>query len=421
MDDNAFDKGIREKLGEYEAPGFDPAALASLHHQMAAVSITPWYSTYRTELLVGSTVAVAALLIIWSQWMFTNSTKAALESEIRALKSQTEQTGQMQQELEYLRALKPDTIRIIEVQEEPSSVYLSLLRKIDRLETSLRFMVEESARKNELLMTQLSEVQPDNQNPISYSDSGVFLSNRITPHDKPGASKRATTNEFPVSVDEPQRNLSTKTIKELQKHYQQGVGIKVGPTASMSHGSFNPGDNRYNVGGGILADFILSPTLSFESGITHSQRHNRISASDLLQPASFPGTDPSLGDLKNVDVDSWVFETPVNMKYRYPISLKSNWIIGAGYSAMFYTKQILEYDYQFGSNQSASLNSSTISKKLKSYPGTLNLSLGFSSELKNKKILEASIYYRYGLGKVGIEQTIPEFIGVRGAYWFTLK
>lgn len=27
----------------------------------------------------------------------------------------------------------------------------------------------------------------------------------------------------------------------------------------------------------------------------------------------------------------------------------------------------------------------------------------------------------YGLEKVGIEQTTPEFIGVRGAYWFTLK
>ncbi|MFZ1808526.1 MAG: hypothetical protein WAU36_14940, partial [Cyclobacteriaceae bacterium] len=125
--------------------------------------------------------------------------------------------------------------------------------------------------------------------------------------------------------------------------------------------------------------------------------------------------------LKSIDIDSWVFETPFNIKYRYPVSMKSNWIFGGGYTAMLYSKQILEYDYQFDNNQSASLNSSILEKGLKVYPGTLNLSLGFSSELKNKKSIETSIYYQHGLGKVGIEQTIPTFIGLRGAYWFTLK
>ena len=81
--------------------------------------------------------------------------------------------------------------------------------------------------------------------------------------------------------------------------------------------------------------------------------------------------------------------------------------MGAGYTAMFYTKQILEYDYQFTGSQSASINSSIANHNFKSYPGTVNLSLGYSSELKNKKILESSVYYRYGLGKVGIEQSTP--------------
>ena len=417
MDDSRFDKGIREKLGEYEAPGFDPAALASLHHQMAAISITPWYATYRTELLVGSAIALSAFLIIWSQWMFTNNSKSELEAEIRSLKSQSEQTSQLKQELEYLRATKPDTVRIIQFQEQSSTVYLSLLRKIELLETSLKNMVEES---NRMLLTQLkAEPAQDlysTENPVS----GFSFSNRVTPHQKDVKSKRAMAMEFPIQPDAQQRNLSAKTIKEIQKHYQRGIGIKLGPAVSLSYGSFNPGDNRYNVGGGLLADFIVSPTLSIESGLMHSQRHNRISSSDIMQN-DFPGSDPSLGELKNVDVDSWVFETPLSIKYRYPVTIKSNWIVGAGYTAMFYTKQILEYDYQFTGSQSASINSSIANHNFKSYPGTVNLSLGYSSELKNKKILEASVYYRYGLGKVGIEQSTPVFIGVRGTYCFTLK
>ncbi len=422
MDDREFDKGIKEKLGEYEAPGFDPAALASLHHQMAAISITPWYATYRTELLVGSTVLLSALLIIWSQWMFTNKSTAALEAEIFALKSQQENTQQLQRQLEQLRDVKPDTVRIIEYQDQSSTVYLSLLRKIDHLETALKTMVEDNNRQRELFLAQLSEKSAARDATENvFSKSYLPLPNRISPRNKDGISKRAVTDDFPINPDAPQKNLSAKTIKDIQKHYQRGIGLRIGPVMSVSRGSFDPGNSRINVGGGVLADFIVSPSLSIETGITHSQRHNRIPSSDILQVNDFPGADPSLGELKNVDIDSWVFETPINLRYRLPVSLTSNWIVGAGYTPMFYTKQILEYDYQFGSNQSASINSSVIDKTFTSYPGTLNLSLGFSSELKNKKTLEASIFYRYGLGKVGIEQSIPEFIGIRGAYWFTVK
>ncbi|HCR54379.1 MAG TPA: hypothetical protein DIW27_08190 [Cytophagales bacterium] len=422
MDDSQFDSNIREKLGDYEAPGFDPAALASLHHQMAAISITPWYSTYRTELIVGNTILMSTLLIIWSQWLFSNKATEAKEIEMMALKSQSQQFGQLQQELEYLKSVKPDTVHVIEYQQQSSILYLPLLQKIDRLERELKSILDESTRKNEMLLTQFKEQNEllsltPNESSILYNS----LSNRITPRKKPEKTKRAIANELPISLESSERNLSSKTIKEIQKHYQKGIGIKVGPSLLLSYGSFDPGDSRYNFGGGVLADFIVSPSLSIEAGVLHTQRHNRISSSDLLPLPTFPGADESLGKLNNVDIDSWVFETPINLKYRYPVSLKSNWIFGAGYSAMLYSKQILEYDYLFDNNPSASLNSSILDKQLRIYPGTVNLSLGFSSELKNKKIFEASLYYRYGIGKVGIEQTTPEFIGISSAYWFTLK
>lgn len=421
MDDSQFDKSLREKLGSYEPPGFDPAALASLHHQMAAITVTPWYATYRTELIMGGTVLLSALLIIWSQWMFTQNSTADLEAEILALKTKNENADQLRQELNHLKALKPDTIRIIEFQEQPSTVYLSLLRKIDRLESELRTMFEDTSRKNELLLAQANEKPNDAQFIISEPSLSYYpLANRIIPREKEKESKRAIANELPLILESPEKKLSVKTIKELQKHYQKGIGIRLGPSLLVSRGSFDPGDNRYNFGGGVLADFIVSPSLSVEAGIHHTQRHNRISNADILE-SGFPGADPSLGELKNIDIDSWVFETPLNIKYRYPVSMQSNWIIGGGYTAMIYTKQILEYDYQFGANQSASINSSLLDKNVKIYPGTLNVSLGFSSELKNKKIIETSLYYQHGLGKVGLEQTTPTFIGIRGAYWFTLK
>ena len=101
--------------------------------------------------------------------------------------------------------------------------------------------------------------------------------------------------------------------------------------------------------------------------------------------------------------------------------MKSSWVIGAGYTPMIYTKQVLEYDYEFDTNQTATVNSTLRDNQVRTYNGTANLSLGFSKELKNQKTVETSLFYRYGLGKVGLEQVIPNFVGIRGAYLFTIK
>ena len=54
MDDHKFDDIIKSKVGDYEEKGFDPASLASLHHQMAMQSAVPWYVSRRSEIITGS-------------------------------------------------------------------------------------------------------------------------------------------------------------------------------------------------------------------------------------------------------------------------------------------------------------------------------------------------------------------------------
>ena len=58
---------------------------------------------------------------------------------------------------------------------------------------------------------------------------------------------------------------------------------------------------------------------------------------------------------------------------------------------------------------------------LRSYPGTLNISIGLDHQLKNKKAFETTLFYQHGLGESGLEQVKASFLGVRSTYWFTLK
>src|SRR5687768_8727047 len=100
MDDSKFDDRIKNKVYDYEAPGYDPAALDSLHHQLRSVYSWPWYSRYRTELLVGSGVAVFTLVFLCSQWYFAIRTTDTLNQKIEKLQIQQAEIDKLQEEIQ---------------------------------------------------------------------------------------------------------------------------------------------------------------------------------------------------------------------------------------------------------------------------------------------------------------------------------
>lgn len=90
-------------------------------------------------------------------------------------------------------------------------------------------------------------------------------------------------------------------------------------------------------------------------------------------------------------------------------------------SSFLYHKQDFDYDYELTGNSNASVNTLVTKKGAKFYPGTMNVSLGLTNELKNKKILETGLFYQHGITGIGIEDVKIKLLGVRGAYWFTVR
>jgi hypothetical protein len=215
--------------------------------------------------------------------------------------------------------------------------------------------------------------------------------------------------------------LSSRKIRELEQHYHKGIGVRVGPTLEFSQGIYSAGKSEPALSAGILTNLVFSPSLSLETGVKYVHRFYEISGEHALSEIALPGVDPSLGTLINADVDSWIMEVPLNLKYRSPLSMKIHWLAGIGYSSLLYTKQIFEYDYQFEVGSPITLNSAYEKSGIEVYPGTLNFSLGVSSLLKNKKMLESSVYYQHGLGKMGLEHTSANYFGLRGVYWFNVR
>jgi len=423
MDDHKFDDIIKGKMNDYEAPGFDPSALSALHRQMDSLTVWPWYSRYRTELLLGSGLMLCTLIVLWSQWYYNNRETLALEKNSVLLSVQQSQIEQLQHEIEVLRSLPPDTIRIIEIKGQPAPATEGYVQRIKTLEYIIQKMTEsEMAHKDGV--GQNTSASLDTPLASSVNESGYFhapnFSSRLMPREPDKESVRA-----PFTVKAPAetrgRQLSARTIRDLEKHYRKGIGIRVGPAIEISRGFYDTGNSRADLVFGVLGDFIVSPSLSFETGAKYAHRTYEITNGAELSGMQLPGVDPSLGPLAAADVDSWMAEFPINLKYCYPLSMKTHLLAGIGYSSILYTKQVFEYYHELSSDPSAQINTSHKIEQFTLYPGMLNFSLGVSKELKHKKILETSLYYQHGLSKLGAENAQANFLGVRGTYWFMLK
>lgn len=428
MDDQRFDDSIKNRVGDYEDPSFDPAALAAMHHQLGAVSSWPWYTQYRSELLVGSGILLSTLVILWSQWFMGNHTADGLNEKIISIQNQQDQIDKLQNEISSLKNTPPDTIRIIEIREQPSSYNISLLYRIKLLEAE----AAASRARMDNLYSDKNDSESNWQSSTSQSTriqnphpnlelSRNTFSSRLFPRVTERESLRATPDSSTILVQSNSKNHSAQTIRDIEDHYQKGIGIRIGPALEIGKGFYDKGDGEIGIGGGVLADFILSPSLSVETGLKYAHRVYDISDENELAVEQLPGMDPSLGTLKKIDIDSWIFEIPMNLKYRYPVSIKTHWLGSLGYSSLIYGKQVFEYEYSMDSNPAVTINSDYETSHGEVYTGALNFSLGLSNRLKNKKILETSIYYQLGLGKTGIEKNSINYLGVRGVYWFTAR
>lgn len=428
MDDQKFDDIIKGKLQNYEERGFDPSSLASLRHQMAAAPGTSGYQRYRHEIITGLAIAISTLLILGIQNYWNKKHSAELVEAIRASMKTSSPGAELQTDsLSGRKNTHPDTVRIIEYRYDRSEDYQSLLLLVTALEKEIQQL-----RNQQTLSSDYDHASVFSDSPVSSrirnpllkkAESGYAHARRVLPR-KPDHKIRTDFRASHKRENTIVRPLSQKMAREMERHYQKGVGLKLAPVIETSKGIYSSGTGQFNIGYGLLSELVLSPSLSIEAGAIYSKRYYEIGSKEELTGFPLPGVNESSGDLQKAEVDNWILELPLNVKYRYPASLTTHWVGGIGYSPQLYMKQIFEYDYAFddGSGSSGFVTHSIYeSKSARLYPGTFNFQIGLNHQLKNHKQIETSIIYQHGIIKMGIEKNKTSFIGLRGTYWFTLR
>lgn len=450
MDEHRFDDIIKSKIGEYEDPEFDPAALADFQQRMAAISTLPWYVRYRTVLWVSLVLILFTAINFYIQWSVGNNNYQALQKEIAALRTENREVETLRNKLSVLENTPPDTVRVIEIREILAS---PLVAATDEMYTLARQRRSSLAGKNilyvgvdeeipETLFLQLMQagfIKKDGEHTYLMMPADVLplipksIDVDMITLESPGVAfydgNKKTKGEKTERENREKGGLSAKTLRALENHYRKGVSIHVGPVVDISTGFYPAGKGNIDLGGGVLTELVLSPVLSLETGVKYMQRSYELKETSDLQSVALPSVDATLGELEKAAIDSRMLEFPVNLKYRYPMSAKTHWVASAGYAATLFVGQDFEYSYAFDASSESteeeeirvSINSFERDDDFQFYPGNLNLSVGVSNQLKNNHTLELDIYYQYSLGAMGKEMIKPGFLGLRGVYWLNIR
>lgn len=448
MDEHRFDDIIKNKIGEYEDPDFDPAALASFRQRMAGIAVAPWYVRYRTVLWVSSALILFTALNFYIQWSVGNNNYQALQKEIAALRTENQEMETLRNKLNVLENTPPDTVRIIEIRESPPSPLVALTEEMYLLRqrrSSLQgkniWYLGVNEEIPEDLFVQLMQagfikkdgehtylMMPADLSPLASKPIDMGMTTPGSPRVAFYDDNKKITKEKTERENSEKGGLSAETLRALEKHYRRGIGIHAGPVVDISTGFYPAGKGNLDVGGGALIELVLSPTVSLETGVKYMQRGYEIEDKVDLQNVALPSVDASLGDLEKAAIDSRMLEFPVNLKYRYSLSAKTHWVVSAGYAAILFVSQDFEYSYAFDASSESSeeeirvtINSFERDDDFHLYPGMLNLSTGMTHRLKNNHTLELNIYYQHSLGNMGKEMIQPGFLGMRSVYWLNIR
>jgi hypothetical protein len=413
MDDNKFDDIIKGKVGEYADTSFEPSALAALHHRMATDSDWPWHVRYRNELVVGTGAVLIILFTLWGQWYFSGQKEQQFQNDFQLLKAQNEQMSDLLREMKNVKGIVADTIRVIEIRERDPHLYASLVQQIENLKNALTDSFVNISNQN---LAKSNAPQSNNREVWMGSFENNFHPFPISPL---AVGLQGSTKKIMEAGIQEEKKLTAKEIKK-QENYRKGLGFRVGPIVELSQGFYRAGSGEISLGYGILGDIILSPSWSVEAGLKFVHRFSEV-PEDELGKITLANANQIIGDVKLAEIDTWIAEMPVNLKYRYPLSRKTSLLTAIGYSPMFITKQTLEYSYQYNTSTDFYLKDSHDEKGIRFSPGAINISIGLSKQLKNKKILEGGIFFQQGLGDVGVEKSRLNTLGIRGVYWFPLR
>lgn len=402
MDEQSFDKLIKEKLDSYRDPGFDENAFGTLSERLSVQTPTASYKKYIGP---ASVVAVALLTIFNFSITFNHNTDhdhdIALHRTIDSLqliidkKSTAEKKESPVQQSTSVKTFQTKEINLQHKEPKPQTTETRNIVAVPSLQESEAQHIE-----------------------IVSSPSRSHLSEINIPVVAP------TVRYIFVKVHEPLNNkashkTSLAVVKKLEQHYFHGLGINLAPTAGVGALRYNDAPASLLPSAGISADWILSPRFSIETNASFAFGKHMVGM-DEPEVQKFNNT--SYGDLRDVMRTDNLLKTTAFFKYRQWLNERDQVILKLGWSryTSFGGKYTMTYsrDLYYDPDDHKGVTQIERFERIRTFANMPSVGVGFSRQLNRTQKIEVSAFYEPGLS---FNKCRMQVFGVQSAFWFKVR
>ena len=425
MDEQRFDDIIRKKVGDYVDPTFDEGAIAGLHQHLAGYQATPWYLEYKSAGIMAATLA----LFTFINWLMIRDNGISGQSTENTIPRYEELIQELQGEINRLQSMQPDTIYVVNQTPSNQGVLSASLgdsrtNPDDVINTFLLRLKEgESIGQVGDYYFYHKESIPDYGDFIALNSRNENLDGSLFHLSYPDQDTIYKQGSVEL-VEEDYGRMPLVVIKDLEKHYSKGLGLKLGGELELSHTKPGIGSGEILPGGGVLAELVFSPSLALETGIKYKTRSydaESVSNEDLT---AFPGIDSTLEPVNELEGDAKLLEIPLNFKLYRPIAQNKDLYFSLGISPNIYLSQAFEYSHPTGEVNlpaEANLTSEAGINGPDFYLGTMNAGAGLSFDLPKSRTVQVGLFYQKDINRLGVEEQKMNILGLKSSYWFRVR
>lgn len=438
MDDFSFDSHIRKKMKDYECSSYNAEAFSELQAKLASGTSTPWYVAHRTALIATATLVASTFL---NFYIINPSVLKEAKKEAVAFHS-SKVIDSLNLVIRDLEKSTPGNIYIVDPATTRRGVRAGSVADFSSVLTA----IDTSQRSNlKLLLGSEIYLPPEifkelqKWNMIERKGDEVWLvvsrqeAGDHLVHFRRSAAELPQLQESIASVkasihaiaftrrSKSDVEISRKMRNSLEKHYFSGLGIELAPHGDLSIGDFGTGSRRIIPRVGIVADWVISPRFSIETGIDYSVP--KFTVRDNFQGLTL-NNDRTIGTLQSAEVGVRALSLPLSWKFRWWMTEKDQLTFRVGFTPYFSLRH--QYIYSYTPVNKSPEDDLTVRMVEQSdgkgfYSSTLGVSAGITRLLKSNRKFEVSLYGEKSLGVNGGRALEGTFLGIKTAYWLKLR
>ena len=474
MDESQFDKTIKGKLSGLDTD-FDYSALENFRSRMSEEPIhqikQAWLPKLVWPLLL--ILLITNGLSFWS-WMETNKNVALLQASI--FEERQNRNKGFVADTVYLEGSR-DTIYIYErtaatnattsIAQQPNNNVLirglsdkyadkpvTADSKIGQRFTSHKnnSVVQEGPSKNRSSSGYSGESDA-NTLQATNNDNYILPATDADQRQMPGEATKNETALDHVAINEEANPVSdslltmdkestvlnisdsmlvqptTKELRRQEREQQKEIrepipfGILLGLEGNMFAPLPVDGTGRQSPGVGLKAEFIVSRHLRLGTGLDIMRTRYDITSRDIIDIVetgeyNYPGINPSLGFLEQIEIRSNSMELPLQMKYYTALAQEDRVFIGGGWSPSIYFYQNFLYEYN---RNGVEIITEKEERSIQFNTGMAQFMIGYERQISTRFRLKFEAYFNRAFAPVGRERMVIDNLGFRTSFWFDLK